>query len=90
LACGAGGGLPSLAPAAGGQPGAPAPAGGPAIDPGLSLQDLLNMWLFNFGTGLDSLPVADAGVAPTPQALQAPQAPQIQQVAPGIEIAVLR
>ncbi|MEZ5666490.1 MAG: hypothetical protein R3F55_03465 [Alphaproteobacteria bacterium] len=56
LGCGAGGGgggtgeggLPNLEPAAG---------GAPAIDPGLNLQDLLNMWLFNFGTPLDG-PVA--------------------------------
>ncbi|MEZ5668476.1 MAG: filamentous hemagglutinin N-terminal domain-containing protein [Alphaproteobacteria bacterium] len=69
LACGGGGsqqqtgeqqdqgGLPNLEPAAGGA------AAGPALDPGLSLQDLLNMWLFNFGSGLDT-PVADGAAAP--------------------------
>ena len=51
-------GLAGLAPAAGGQQGGPA---GPALDPGLSLQELLNMWLFNFGTPLDTQPVADLG-----------------------------
>jgi filamentous hemagglutinin family protein len=65
LSCGGGsGGFSGLAPAAGGgqagAPGAPSPIpGGPALDPGLSLQDMLNMWLYNYGTGLDTEPVAD-------------------------------
>jgi hypothetical protein len=56
LVCGAGGGLPGLAPAAGG------PTAGPALDPGLSLQDLLDMWLFNFGAPFEQ-PAAAAGTS---------------------------
>ncbi|MEZ5670566.1 MAG: hypothetical protein R3F55_24645, partial [Alphaproteobacteria bacterium] len=46
----------ALSPGAGGTP-APAP-NVPGLDPGLTLEDLLNMWLFNFGTPLDTAPEA--------------------------------
>ena len=66
LTCsGGGGGLPGLSPASGGRPGAPS-LWSPGIDPGLTLEDLLDMWLYNFG--LVPGASADAGEAADQQA----------------------
>jgi filamentous hemagglutinin family protein len=77
LTCGGagGGGLPGLDPAAGGQPGSP------ALDPGLSLQELLNMWLYNYGAPLDTEPAVEGSASAALQAWLA---------LPGPEVATLR